>query len=60
VSSDRAPLRRKNVADENVRDEVERATPDDDDIAADLPSNPGTEGGGDLNAAGSEPAGRGE
>jgi hypothetical protein len=44
---------------EQTRDEVESATPDDDDIVADVPNNPGSEGG-DLNAAGSEPAGRGE
>ncbi|MEA2687001.1 MAG: hypothetical protein QOE93_2196 [Actinomycetota bacterium] len=44
---------------EQVRAEVEGATPDDDDIVADVPNNPGSDGG-DLNEAGSEPAGRGE
>jgi hypothetical protein len=44
---------------EGIRDEVEGATPDDEDIVPDVPNDPGTEGG-DLNAAGSEPAGRGE
>jgi hypothetical protein len=47
-------------ARENVKNEVEGATPDDDDITSDVPSDPGAGGGDDLNAAGSEPAGRGE
>jgi hypothetical protein len=42
-----------------IKDEVESATPDDDDIVADVANDPGTEDG-DLNAAGSEPEGRGE
>ena len=37
-----------------TKDEVEGATPDDGDIAADVPRDPGTTSG-DLNAAGSEP-----
>jgi hypothetical protein len=46
-------------AQRNTQAEVEGATPDDEDITSDVPSDPGS-GGGDLNAAGSEPAGRGE
>ena len=42
-----------------TKTEVETATPDDEDIVADLPNDPGNTDG-DLNAAGSEPAGRGE
>ena len=44
---------------EGIKDEVEGATPDDDDITSDVDNNPGADGG-DLNQAGSEPAGRGE
>jgi hypothetical protein len=44
---------------EGTKAEVENATPDDDDITSDVPNDPGA-GGGDLNQAGSEPAGRGE
>ena len=45
---------------DGIRDEVESATPDDDDITSDVANNPGADGGDDLNKAGSEPAGRGE
>jgi hypothetical protein len=45
---------------QGIKDEVEGATPDDDDITTDVGNNPGTTDGGDLNKAGSEPAGRGE
>ncbi|HVF13834.1 MAG TPA: hypothetical protein VM942_04495 [Acidimicrobiales bacterium] len=43
-----------------TKDEIESATPDDADIVPDVPNDPGSDAGGDLNAAGSEPAGRGE
>ncbi len=43
-----------------ITDEVENATPDDDDITSDVSSDPGADAGDDLNKAGSEPAGRGE
>jgi hypothetical protein len=45
---------------DGIRDEVENATPDDDNITSDVPNDPGASGGDDLNQAGSEPAGRGE
>jgi len=40
--------------------EVENATPDDEDITSDVGNDPGSSAGGDLNEAGSEPAGRGQ
>ena len=48
-----------NEISDATKSEVESATPDDEDIVPAVANDPGNTDG-DLNAAGSEPAGRGE